>query len=93
MTYTITAMNPTTGAEELREYEATSLAEALTMVERADAGKVDRIYGIQAADYITARAEGIVFNEADGLLLDTAYYDEAPDPQYNALMRSPNLKG
>jgi hypothetical protein len=68
--YRITAMNPEDGATEYRTYEATSLAEALTMAERDDAGKVTRIYGIQPEDYGQADVEGIRYNEADGLLTD-----------------------
>lgn len=61
-----------TGKEEVRQYFATSLSEALTMAERADAGIVDgpTVYGILPADYDVARTEGIQFNEADGLLTE-----------------------
>lgn len=55
--------------EEHRDYDASSLSEALTMAERADAGRADYIYGILPEDYDIARAEGIAFNDADGLLI------------------------
>jgi hypothetical protein len=57
--------------EEFREYQATSLSEALTMAERDDAGRPDAptCYGIPPEDFDIARAEGIEFNDADGLLL------------------------
>ena len=55
--------------EEIREYEATALSEALAMAERDDAGRADFVYGILPEDYDIARAEGIDFNEADGLLI------------------------
>ena len=71
MTYEwqIIAMDPKNGSEEIREYEADSLGEALAMAERDDAGSATRIYGIMPEDYDIARAEGIAYNEADGLLL------------------------
>lgn len=62
--------------EQLRRYTASTLGEALTMAERADAGQTaangggSYVYGIRARDYAIARAEGIHFNEADGLLVD-----------------------
>jgi hypothetical protein len=68
-TYCILAADPTTGREETREYDATSLAEALTMAEADDAGVADYLYGICPDDYAQATAEGIDFNVADGLLL------------------------
>ncbi len=57
--------------EEVREYQASSLAEALTMAERQDAGKPypPTCYGVLPEDFDRARAEGIEFNEADGLLV------------------------
>lgn len=55
--------------EEYRVYEATSLSEALSMAERADAGQSAYTYGILPEDYAIATGEGIDFNEADGLLL------------------------
>lgn len=55
--------------EEFRDYEASSLGEALAMAERDDAGREDAIYGICPEDYATAQDEGIEFNEADGLLI------------------------
>lgn len=57
-------------AEERRVYVATSIGEALTMAERADAGRASYVYGVTPADYAEARGEGIAFNEADGLLID-----------------------
>lgn len=58
--------------EECREYVASALGEALTMAERDNAGRPDApdCYGIAPEDYAIARAEGISFNEADGLLCD-----------------------
>jgi hypothetical protein len=56
--------------EEYREIVAASLGEALTMAERADAGAADYSYGIHPDHYPDAIAEGIAFNQADGLLLD-----------------------
>lgn len=57
--------------EETREYSATSLSEALMMAERNDTGRPDPpdCYGIPTEDYDLARQEGILFNEADGLLI------------------------
>ena len=55
--------------EHIRSVEATSVSEALTMIERSDAGKLAvHAYGICPEDYAQARAEGIAFNDADGLL-------------------------
>lgn len=69
-TYRVLAVQmATTHTEEIRTYEATSLGEALAMAERADAGLRDCIYGVVAGDFDIARAEGIQFNEADGLLV------------------------
>lgn len=69
-TYRILAVQlEPTHTEEYRDYTASSVAEALTMAERDDAGRQPRTYGILPEDYDTARAEGIDFNEADGLLL------------------------
>jgi hypothetical protein len=56
-------------AEEVRSYTASTLSEALTMAERADAGLADYAYGILPTDYAQALNEGIAFNEADGLLV------------------------
>lgn len=60
--------------EEFREYEASSLSEALTMAERDNAGRPNApdCYGIPPEDFDVARAEGIAFNEADGLLVDAS---------------------
>jgi hypothetical protein len=55
--------------EEHRDYQAESLSEALTMAERADAGRATYTYGIPPEAYEQARAEGIAFNDADGLLI------------------------
>ena len=55
--------------EEIREYDASCLGEALCMAEREDAGVADFTYGICAEDFAIARTEGIAFNEADGLLV------------------------
>jgi hypothetical protein len=68
--FRVLAMDPADGSAEFRDYRATSLGEALTMAERADAGIRTRLYGVMPEDYAIARAEGIAFNEADGLLLD-----------------------
>lgn len=56
--------------EETREYWASNLSEALMLAERQDAGKAEYTYGILPEDYEQARAEGIAFNEADGLLME-----------------------
>ena len=55
--------------EEILSIPASSYSEALTIAERQDAGHRDRVYGIPVDSYLTARAEGIAFNEADGLLI------------------------
>lgn len=55
--------------EEGLPYEATSIGEALAMAERDCAGKADATFGINAEDYAEAKAEGIAFNEADGMLV------------------------
>ena len=73
-TYTVLATwqdHPDGLREEHREYHAASLSEALMMAERADAGRPNApdAYGILPEDYAQARAEGIQFNEADGLLI------------------------
>ena len=65
----VLAMDPETGTEEYREYLTDSLAEALTRAERDDAGQRRWIDGVLPEDYDIARAEGIAFNEADGLLI------------------------
>ena len=69
MHYTITILDPETGAETYRTISASTLGEALTMAERADAGVRTRLYGISPADYTTANVEGIDYNVADGLLV------------------------
>jgi hypothetical protein len=56
--------------EEVREYPAVSLSEALSMAERDDAGIRNVTYGIPPELYAIARFEDIAFNDADGLLLD-----------------------
>lgn len=56
--------------ERTETYRATSYAEALAMAERALAGKSDATVAIPRAMFETARAEGLRFNEADGILLD-----------------------
>lgn len=68
-TFKIACLNSQDGSETVVEVEATSVGEALTMAERAHAGVADRIFGIAPDDYEAARAEGIEFNEADGLLI------------------------
>lgn len=55
--------------EERRDYPASSLSEALAIAERADAGRASYTYGVRYEDFAIARAEGIAFNEADGLLI------------------------
>jgi hypothetical protein len=82
-TYTVLAAwqnHPDGLQEEQREYSATSLAEALTMAERDDAGRPNApdAYGVLPDDYDLARAEGIEFNDADGLLVDQ--WSGSPDP-------------
>lgn len=69
MNWTINAMNPDDGTTDQRTYAADTIGEALLMAERADAGRLNRIYGVRPEDYDRARHEGIAFNEADGLLL------------------------
>jgi len=54
--------------EQHREYWAGSLREALALAKREDAPGTFT-YGIVPEDYEQARAEGIRFNEADGLLM------------------------
>lgn len=58
--------------ETVETFHATSYAEALTMAERKYAGVADMLFGIVATakNYTRAKAEGIQFNEADGLLID-----------------------
>jgi hypothetical protein len=67
--FTVRAVQFDPHLEQERDYEATSLGEALTMAEREDAGRASFTYGILPEDYAVARCEGIAFNEADGLLL------------------------
>lgn len=57
--------------EEYRLYWATTFAEALTMAERDGSSEEypPDCYGVHPCQYDRARAEGIRFNEADGLLL------------------------
>ncbi len=57
--------------ETVRAYEATALGEALLMAERDDAGQGGSAitYGVLPEYFAIARAEGIEFNEADGLLV------------------------
>jgi len=69
-TYTITHFINGGETIEERDYEATSVSEALTMAERAEAGQRTVTFGIQPRDYDEALAEGVAFNEADGLLVD-----------------------
>jgi len=73
-TYTVLATwqnHPNGLQEEQREYEASSLGEALAMAEADDAGQPNApdAYGVLPDDFEIARAEGIEFNEADGLLV------------------------
>lgn len=68
-TYQVLIGRPDENREETRTYNATSYAEALTMAERAFAGMADVLIGIPADAFDLARAEGIEFNEADGLLV------------------------
>lgn len=67
--FLITTHDPSNGTEDFDAIEASSLAEALTIAERTDAGICTRVYGITPDDYDRARAEGIAFNDADGLLV------------------------
>ena len=68
--YTITHFINGGETIEDADYIATSLSEALMMAERAEAGRRTVTFGIQPIDYALALAEGIAFNEADGLLVD-----------------------
>jgi hypothetical protein len=70
--FRITCANDDDGTTEYRDYRTSSIGEALAMAERDDAGRQTLTYGIQPEDYDGARAEGIAFNEADGLLVDDA---------------------
>lgn len=70
ITYYVLRVDPADGSETVRPYAATTLSEALMMAERDDAGSVTYLYGVRFADFAIARAEGIRFNEADGLLTD-----------------------
>jgi hypothetical protein len=67
--YLITCVDDAAGTAEHREYQASSVGEALLMAERDNAGARSLTYGIQPEDYPEARDEGIEFNEPDGLLL------------------------
>jgi hypothetical protein len=49
---------------------ASTIGEALTMLERQHAGKETWTYGILPEDYAAARAEGVSFFDGDGLLVD-----------------------
>jgi hypothetical protein len=55
--------------ETIREYRASSYAEAFGMAERADAGIAEHAYGVPVDCFELARRDGIEFNEADGLLV------------------------
>lgn len=66
-TIRVVSFDPTY-TETRRTYSATTLSEALTMAERDHVG-TDVILGIVPEDYETAKAEGIAFNEANGLLI------------------------
>lgn len=49
---------------------ASALGEALVMAQQSDEDREFSTFGILPEDYEQARAEGIHFNEADGLLVD-----------------------
>ncbi len=70
MDYKVLINFPDENRELLRTYAATSYAEALAMAERTYAGKADVLLGIPYDGFKVARAEGIAFNEADGLLVE-----------------------
>jgi len=67
--YLITQLIDGGSTTEYVEYRATSLSEALTMAERANAGQRTITLGIAPEDYGEATHAGITFNVADGLLL------------------------
>jgi hypothetical protein len=66
--YTILAVRDNDGTISERKHaiEATSLSQALTIAERRGYGDY---YGVMPENYPDAVADGIEFNEADGLLL------------------------
>lgn len=68
-TYRVLISRPDENSEEVVAFDASDYAEALTMAERSLAGNTDAAFGIPADAYDLARAEGIEFNEADGLLV------------------------
>jgi hypothetical protein len=68
-TYQVLIARPDQNREDIQAFDATSYAEALTMAERSLAGVADALFGIPVDAYDLARAEGIAFNEADGLLV------------------------
>lgn len=67
--YQVLIARPDENREEIRTFHASDYSEALTMAERSLAGIADANFGIPADCYDLARAEGIEFNEADGLLV------------------------
>jgi hypothetical protein len=67
--YPVLIGRPAENTEAIHTYDATDYAEALTMAERAFAGIEDVLIAIPADAYDLARAEGIAFNEADGMLV------------------------
>lgn len=74
--YRVLISRPNESREDICTYDATSYAEALTMAERSLAGVVDAMYGIPTDAYDLARAEGVRFNDADGLLIDDDYEED-----------------
>lgn len=66
--YRVRITFPQQNRDEVREYTATALGEALLMAERDIAGS-DATVAIRPEDYAQAHAEGLSFNEADGLLI------------------------
>ncbi len=67
--YLIRVCEPERNMEAVLAYDATSLGEALSIVERGYAGRADVLIGILPEDYPEAVEEGIEFNEADGVIL------------------------
>lgn len=67
--YRVVVAEPAENRERTFQFEAVSYAEALTMAERKFAGIAETLIGIPRGSYDLARAEGIDFNEADGLLI------------------------
>lgn len=65
-TYTITAIIGDGETATDHSIDATSIGEALMIAQRSHLGS---FYAIKPSDYTEATAEGINYNEADGVLL------------------------